>query len=153
MQYEPLKKTIRFSDEVQNNPFFPQVRVLLKACGNDKFKDWLLGSIDAYGKDSPDFDLMQRIKKHLNTLVSRNSVLDEDCFLQCQQCFYPVLNTGVAQLLEQSLAFFCELQEMERAIQRVSDGFSSDAKTWSQTVKSEADSLPRNAARLGMKYK
>lgn len=35
MQYEPLKKTIRFSDEVQNNPYLPEVKILLKACGDN----------------------------------------------------------------------------------------------------------------------
>lgn len=156
MQYKPLRKSIRFSEDVQNNPHFPQAMMVLKACGDNSFKDWLLYYADTFVKDNSYFDLMQKIKGHLSYLVSREVNLGLDAINECKSYFLPTLNEGVVMLLEQALDFFCKLQDMERAIQKMSDELATNPKGgYKDTVSGYPSEriMPRNALNKGIRYK
>lgn len=154
MSYKPLKKTVRFSEEVRNNPNFSYMKTIVKACGDKDFKNWLLVYIDSYTEISEEYNMLISIKNSLEELVTREVKLDEETINYCKSAFSPTINAPVIELFEQALSFFCELQQMEKAIQKVSESFVDGSIDFTKSGgTSIEDAVPRNAQKNWVKYK
>lgn len=127
MSYVPLKKEIVFSPEVKNHPRYSVIMEVIKALGDDTFKQWLFEHIASHSLDVNDATTatgevsasnsdLQAIGEILDKLVSRRTSVDEGVVFNCMSVFSPNPDYEAISLLRGVVGFLLNMQTFERTI-------------------------------------
>lgn len=164
MQYEPLRKKVRFNQCITEHPCFNDARLVLSCLGDKNFRDWVLSLTEQYKSDVCDkpvdgldynslsySDAMCLMGRCLKELVSKEMTIPQERVNSGAKVVLDAKsNHEVVLLLVKMLSSLVQIQQMERAITKLDLTKSLKDNDFNFNSK---EPVPRVAQKTNMKYK